>query len=204
MAAKLWRLAPSSYRLEPSHDSSPGRVFWGTAISGFASYIEENAIHWQPFFTLPGRTLAAKWPPVYGGSLLHLRRFHRLTSRLDSGRRASKAQHTTPVKAAGRLLHCVSPFGDWRDSLYSGTLAGGFYEGREGRDVLQAGLGGGSSATASAQPVRAAVARRLHQRGQTRRLLLGGCISAAGPGGNGAAAASARPGQAASNSMPAL
>ena len=37
----------------------------------------------------------------------------------------------------------------------------------------------------------------LHQRGQTRRLLLGGCISAARPGGCCSAAASARPDQAA-------
>ena len=89
--------------------------------------------------------------------------------------RASAGQYITPVKAAGRLLHFVSPFGDWRDSIYSGTLAGGFYEGREGRDVLQAGLGGGSSATASAQSVRVAVARRLHRRGQAARLWLLGC-----------------------------
>ena len=122
----------------------------------------------------PGRTLAATWRPSCGGSLHHLQRFppSHLTARQWTAR-ASAGQYITPVKAAGRLLHFVSPFGDWRDSLYSGTLAGGFYEGREGRDVLQAGLGGGSSATASAQSVRAAVARRLHRYGSPG----GGCCS---------------------------
>ena len=118
----------------------------------------------------PGRTLAATWRPSCGGSLHHLHRFppSHLTARQWTAR-SSAGQYITPVKAAGRLLHFVSPFGDWRNSLYSGTLAGGVTVGTYCRPGL------------------AAAARQLHQRSQSGRLLLccshrcdwpgGGCCS---------------------------
>ena len=155
-------LASSSQRLEPSHDSSQIRDAWEPDFS--ASLLHRNSRHTLTAILHAARPNTGSYMAASLWRLApSLQRFppSHLTARQWTAR-ASAGQYITPVKAAGRLLHFVSPFGDWRDSLYSGTLAGGFYEGREGRDVLQAGLGGGSSATASAQSVRAAVARRLH------------------------------------------
>ena len=76
--------------------------------------------------------------------------------------RASAGQHITPVKAAGRLLHFVSPL------RVTGVMR--CTQGRSPGDFTWVG-----KVETYCRPGLAAAARRLHRRGQAVRLWLLGC-----------------------------